>query len=398
MARRTTTPAELASRLEVDVDDVLLLLWDSNIEYPRGPHSLIRSQDVAAAEQACGLADARERLTVRFWREYLLLSVEDFRGYADSLGININANARRLPKGALAKLDKATQKRPVSRYAREHATVKPSRPFIWHERGNRREDMTYLSADDVLEIHMSIASDFAGSPDPISPAGVRDRDLLESAAGRPLTGLGDIKKYPTVQMAGAALMHSIVHNHAFFNGNKRTGLVSMLSFMDANGFTLTTNEDELFQWTIRVAKHGLNQENYAGDLNDIEVQAMTGWLVENSRLIDHTNRIITAGALQKRLVALGCEVTRSGTKLRLSRTIESKFTWGRRKSETLGYSIPYGGEGRQVSRSNLRELRRVLQLTEEYGFDSATFFGTDKTPTDDFISRYRKTLSRLAKV
>jgi len=72
--------------------------------------------------------------------------------------------------------------------------------------------------------------------------------------------------------------------------------------------------------------------------------------------------------------------------------------WRKSKTLTLGYSIPYGGEGRQVSRANLRELRRNLRLTEEHGYDSAAFFGTDKTPTDDFISRYRKTLNRLAKV
>lgn len=399
MAKRTTTPAELAARLHTDVDDVLLMLWDADLNYPRGPHSIIRAQDVAVAERCCGLAAARERLLVAFWERHFDFDRAQFQDYASTLGIHIGPDARRLPKGALAKLDRATTTKSPALSSRDGAVAKAQTPFVWQERGNRRDALTYLSADDIFEIHMSIADDFADSPDPISPAGVRDQALLESAAARPEAGLGDIRKYPTVQMAAAALMHSVVHNHAFFNGNKRTGLVSMLSFLDANGFVLTTNEEELFRWTIRVAKHGLNHENYAGDLADIEVQAMTGWLVEHSRLIDHTNRIITAGQLQKRLTLMGCEVQQSGTKIRITRSVSTSYArWRKVKTRTLGYSIPYGGEGRQVSRANLRELRRNLQLTEEHGYDSAAFFGTDKTPTDDFISRYRKTLNRLAKV
>jgi death-on-curing family protein len=399
MARGSITPADLAHRLGIEVDDVLLMLWDAGIEYPRSPLSPIRARDSRDAERACGLAEPRERLVVAYWQNLLKQTPDEFADYAADLGIRIGPQTRRLPKGALAKLERATRKHAPALSSKPQPAAKPPRQFVWQERGNRRDDMVFLSAREIEEIHMSIALDFADSPDPISPAGVRDLALLESASARPSTGLGEYRKYPTVQMAAAALMHSIVHNHAFFNGNKRTGLVSMLSFLDAHDFTLMTTQDELFKWTIRVASHRLNPDNFIGDINDIEVQSMTDWLVQKSRQVDHTNRMINSGPLQKRLVVLGCEVQKSGTKLRIRRMVPTESSrWGKPKFVALNFSIPFMGDGRQVSRAQLRELRRTLRFTEDDGYDSTAFFGADKTPTDEFISRYRKTLKRLAKV
>lgn len=399
MARRSTTPAELAHRLNVEVDDVLLMLWDGGLDYPRAPFSPIRPQDIGRAERACGLAEPRERLSVKYWQHLLNKTPAELREYAGTLGINLTEGSRRLPKGALSKLDRATRKHAPAVSVKPVLLAKPPKSFRWQERGHKRDSMSFLSAAEIEDIHMSIAMDFASTPDPISPAGVRDRALLESAAARPTTGLGEFRKYPTVEMAAAALMHSVVHNHAFYNGNKRTGLVSMLSFLDSNGLVLTTNQDDLFKWTIRIASHRLNSENYVGDLNDIEVQEMTSWICSNSRQIDHSDRVITAARLQKRLKELGCEVQKNGTKLRVKRTVSKPGSlWGRPRTQSVIYSVPYMGEGRHVARAQIRNLRKTLLLSEDDGYDSASFYGTDKTATDEFIGRYRKTLKRLAKV
>src|SRR5258708_1626270 len=74
----------------------------------------------------------------------------------------------------------------------------------------------------VLVIHNQLVRDFAESGDPIDPPGIRDRgELLESALSRPQTSIGTTLKYPTIEMAAAALLHALVHNHPFHNGNKR---------------------------------------------------------------------------------------------------------------------------------------------------------------------------------
>jgi hypothetical protein len=189
-----------------------------------------------------------------------------------------------------------------------------------------------------------------------------------------------------------------VHNHAFYNGIKRTALVSMLCFLDLNGLVLRTNQDVLFRWTVRVASHGLNKRRLQGDRADIEVLDMTKWIIDNSRSIDQTQRVVTATMLIRRLEELGCEVQRVGTKVSVSRTVDDGTRVWLRNRTTLKYSYPYMGEGRQVAASHVRGLRRALRLTEEYGVDSAAFFGADKSPTDRFIGIYRKTLSRLAAV
>src|ERR1700741_1391270 len=91
-----------------------------------------------------------------------------------------------------------------------------------------------LSADDILALHYQLVDFFKKTEDPIDPAGPRDLNLLASAVGRPQTSLGHEEKYPTLLLKAAALFHSLVKNHAFHNGNKRTGLMATLTFLDRN--------------------------------------------------------------------------------------------------------------------------------------------------------------------
>jgi death-on-curing protein len=267
-----------------------------------------------------------------------------------------------------------------------------------------RDDMRYLSADEIEQIHHQIAQDFRDTADPIAPAGVRSRELLESAAGRPGTGLGGYRKYPTIEMAAAALVHSVIHNHPFYNGNKRTALVSMLSFMDENGLVLTSSQDELFRWTVRVAGHKLGADKYTGDKSDVELQLMAQWLLQHSRAIEAGERVITFAELRRRLATFDCSVhitSNRGGRAIVERQVavtQRSLLGSRRKVETRRVNLPYGGEGRQVARNRIKELRRELQLSDEFGIDSAAFYGLDKRPIDAFIAEYRKTLRRLARV
>jgi len=64
----------------------------------------------------------------------------------------------------------------------------------------------------------------------------------------------------------------------------------------------------------------------------------------------------------------------------------------------LRFQMAYAGDGRDVAKSDMKELRRELWLDDEHGIDSAMFYGIDSTPPDQFIADYRKTLVRLAKL
>ena len=88
----------------------------------------------------------------------------------------------------------------------------------------------YLSEQQVLHLHRVMISATGGS------AGVRDRGLLQSALARPAAAFGGQDLYESVPAKAAALMHSIVSNHAFVDGNKRVAVAAAELFLLANGF------------------------------------------------------------------------------------------------------------------------------------------------------------------
>ena len=410
MSRKPATVASLARRTQSDYDDVLLTLWDAGIRYPSGPQSIVRTADIPKAERALELASPKEKMQVDYWIHLTGASREVLSSELASYGISLGPNARRIPKGSLARLEKylrgkgATATKQASTARQETKAAVELVPFRWQVVGHRRE-LQYLTTPEVEGIHFAIAEDFASSPDPISPAGIRSQNLLESATSRPHSGMGDDRKYPTAELAGAALMHSLVHNHAFYNGNKRTALVSLLSFLDRNGVMLTCDQRELFRWTIRVAQHGVAPSNLSGDRHDIEVVEMAKWIRANSRSIDKSERVVTWVVLRRRLRELGCDVQpmpNRGGRMMVSRNVQTTtktLLGGSRQVTRLAkYSVAYGGDGRQVGRSVIKDLRQQLQLSEEHGFDSEAFYGSSTAPVDEFIRIYRKTLARLAKL
>lgn len=355
------------------------------------------------------LAAPKEKLRVDYWMQLSGLSREQLTRKLLAEGVAIGPSARRVPKGSLRKFERlvARSGRPATSLLSPKGDTTTAAPtmtaFVWREIGHRRS-LKYLTSEQIAQIHYAIADDFADTPDPIAPAGVRFPDLLESAAIRPQIALGDIKKYPTVELSSAALMHSLIHNHPFYNGNKRTALVSLLSALDMNGFTLTCDQKDLFRWTVRVAQHKLAPANISGDRSDIEVSEMAEWIRERARPIDKGERVITWPALKRRLVALGCEVQLSpnrGGRMQITRRVtvqEKKLIGTRTTVQERKYSLAYGGDGRQIGKGSLKELRQILELSEDHGYDSNAFYGSEFDQVDEFIRVYRKTLARLAKL
>ena len=82
---------------------------------------------------------------------------------------------------------------------------------------------------------------------------VRDIGLLESAAARPRASAFGADAYATLHDKAAALLHSIVRNHALVDGNKRLGLAAVIAFYGVNGRRLTMTNDEAYDLVIAVA-------------------------------------------------------------------------------------------------------------------------------------------------
>ena len=74
--------------------------------------------------------------------------------------------------------------------------------------------------------------------------GVRDIGLVESAVARPYAGIADRPLYRTISEKAAALVHSLVQNHGFVDGNKRTAVLCMGTLLERTEYTLNaTNRD-----------------------------------------------------------------------------------------------------------------------------------------------------------
>jgi death-on-curing protein len=82
---------------------------------------------------------------------------------------------------------------------------------------------------------------------------IRDTVLLQSALARPAATLFGRDAYPDVHSKGAALLHSLLRNHALLDGNKRTGWVLCVLFFHLNGYEQQYDEDAQFDLILAVA-------------------------------------------------------------------------------------------------------------------------------------------------
>ena len=98
--------------------------------------------------------------------------------------------------------------------------------------------MRYLTLAEVLQLNTSIIEQSGGA------SGILDLGLLESALGQCRMSFGGQDVYPTLAEKAAALCFSIVQNHPFVDGNKRTGHAAMEVFLILNGYELDADVDE----------------------------------------------------------------------------------------------------------------------------------------------------------
>jgi death-on-curing family protein len=257
-----------------------------------------------------------------------------------------------------------------------------------------------VSAQEVRLIHQELERDFAATDDPISPPGVKSDLLLESSVSRQEAGYGTERKYTTVVSTAAALLHSLVQNHVFYNGNKRTALVSMLVVLDKNGMMLSSNQDELFRWMLKVAGHDILPSGFEYDNRaDRETFAISEWISKRSRAIRRDDKSVTWIGLSRILRKFDCEVSRRGERMEIARVVQvrRKSFLKSEKFETLRSMYVNTGDGREVPRKQLKRIRDELHLSEAHGVDAEAFFERNRE-VDDFIAEYSKLLRRLARV
>ena len=115
----------------------------------------------------------------------------------------------------------------------------------------------YIELADALELYAAIIGGTTGQ----AADQLRDQAGLESALGRPR----NYAHYQEADLAlqAAALAHGIAESQAFIDGNKRLALVSMLTFLEVNGYEVNATDPELADWIIGLSA-GTTPEELAG--------------------------------------------------------------------------------------------------------------------------------------
>ena len=118
--------------------------------------------------------------------------------------------------------------------------------------------MRYLTVEEVILIHEYVLQLYGGVP------GIRSIALLESAVHRPGTSFGGSALYLSVFDKSASLIHAIIKNHPFVDGNKRTAIVSGIVFLRMNKYKLVVSEKRL----IKLAHDIADSEISLNDLSE----------------------------------------------------------------------------------------------------------------------------------
>lgn len=112
----------------------------------------------------------------------------------------------------------------------------------------------WIDEDLVLAIHDRLLVDHGGA------AGLRDESLLQSALARPLNHIAYASS-DIIELA-ATYTTGIVQNHPFIDGNKRTGFVIGVLFLELNGYQFTASEEAAAQAVLELAAGKINENAF----------------------------------------------------------------------------------------------------------------------------------------
>ncbi len=112
-----------------------------------------------------------------------------------------------------------------------------------------------IRLEDILILHEASIRRFGGS------MGIRDSAMLESAIARPFQTFGGEELYPDAFSKAAALAESLIINHPFVDGNKRTGFTAMTALLLENNLRLMASQSDAYETMIKVSTGEMNYEH-----------------------------------------------------------------------------------------------------------------------------------------
>jgi death-on-curing protein len=117
--------------------------------------------------------------------------------------------------------------------------------------------MRYITVSEALDAYQHVMQQSGGL------IGIRDLGALESAIAQPYMTFNDQELYPSLASKAAALGFSLIQNHPFADGNKRTGHAVMEAFLVLNGYKINADIDEQVETILSVASGKLGRDGFA---------------------------------------------------------------------------------------------------------------------------------------
>jgi death on curing protein len=112
----------------------------------------------------------------------------------------------------------------------------------------------FLSVQQVIEIHDVFLEDYGGLP------GIRDKGLLISAVEAPRASMFGEFLHKTIYDKAAAYLFHIIQNHPFNDGNKRTGALTTILFLEENGIKTIFSDENYEEFVVNVAQGKKNKD------------------------------------------------------------------------------------------------------------------------------------------
>lgn len=108
--------------------------------------------------------------------------------------------------------------------------------------------MRYLTVKDIVKINAKLITKVSAG----ELIGIKDAAALDMAANQPQQEVFGEALYPTIYDKASILAINLAKRHPFQNGNKRTALVSMITFLMMNGYTISFTQEEAVSFILNI--------------------------------------------------------------------------------------------------------------------------------------------------
>lgn len=124
--------------------------------------------------------------------------------------------------------------------------------------------MNYFDAEEILLIHHQLIEKYGGSH------GIRDIERIKSVVKAPYQHVFGAEQYVSIYDKAAVYMRNIIHDHPFFDGNKRTGMTVAIMFLQQNNYRFVARQGEIEDFAVKVA------------VERLDVSEIAAWLGQHS--------------------------------------------------------------------------------------------------------------------